>query len=192
MWAMLFPLLSGIFGENGPIGAYFKSKAAQVQADQEYRLAVLKSNTDAVISGNQATTDQTRDKLNATTQGFKQGTFYFLVFPIFLTVCPLTKNFAETMWHNFDLIPGWYRTLFGAIYCTIWGIPLAAGYIGGIFNGIGAAIDSRREFKLEKARINRKVVIDDIRKELFPKGMTQKIVNILDHAIGEGEVSSDN
>lgn len=188
MWfAALIPLLSGIFGEKGPIGQYFKVKSAQVQAEQDYRLAVLKSNTEAVISGNQATTDQTRDKLNATTQSFKQGTFYFLVIPILLTICPLTKNFAETMWHNFDLIPVWYRTLFGAIYCTIWGIPLAAGYVGGIFSGIGNVIERRQQVSLEKARINRKVVMDDIREGLFPKGMSQAQVDLFDRALDAGE-----
>jgi hypothetical protein len=175
MWLALIPLLTQLFGESGPFGQYLKNKADQSQAQENYKLAVLKADTDAVISGNQATTDQTRDKLNATTQQFKQGTFYFLVLPIFLSVCPLTKDFAINMWHNFELIPDWYRTLFGAIYCTIWGIPLAAGYIGGIFNGIGGVIQNSQNFRLEKAKaLNEQVLASELRKTLFKNGMTQE------------------
>ena len=183
--ALLSPLLSGIFGENGPVGQYFKTKAAQVQAEQEYRLAVLKSNTDSVISGNQATTDQTRDKLNATTQQFKQSTFYLLLLPMAYSV--ILPAHAQVLWTNFESIPVWYRTLFGAVYCTIWGIPLAAGYLGGIFSGIGGVIQNSQNFRLEKARINRDAVFAKVKSEWYPKGMNQTEVNELNDALDEGE-----
>ncbi len=185
MWALLIPLLSTLFGSSGPIGQYFATKSKQVQANEDLALAKIEADKQAIISGNQATTDQTRDKLNATTQQFKQSTFYMIVLPIAYSV--FFPTHAHVLWANFELIPVWYRTLFGAVYCTIWGIPLAAGYIGGIFSGIGGVLQSGRDYKLEKARINRDAVFNAVKAKWFPKGMNQQAVDILDNALDAGE-----
>lgn len=191
MWfTALLPLFSAIFGENGPLGQYFATKAKQVQADEELALAKIKADTDAIVSGNQATTDQTRDKLNATTQHFKQSTFYMLVVPMAFSI--FFPKHAQILWSNFELIPVWYRTLFGAVYCTIWGIPLATGYIGGIFSGIGNVIQNNQDHKIEMAKINRDAVFAQVRAKWFPKGMSQSQTNDLDSALNAGETSSEN
>lgn len=189
MWfAALIPLLSGIFGENGPIGQYFKTKAAQVQAEQDYKLAVLKANTEAAIQESVADTTQRANYLGATSQGFRQGTFYWMSAIILYSIVFPSK--ADSLWHNFGLIPQWVQYVYVAMLSVTWGLPVAKENIGLMFSSIGKGLEARREFKLEKARINRKVVIDDIRKELFPKGMNQAQVDIFDRALDAGEAAS--
>lgn len=182
--ALLGPLLSKFLPSVQGVIDY---KTKQVEATQQLELAKIEAEKQAIISGNQATTDQTRDKLAATTCVFKQHTFYFLILPIVLSVFMPDK--AAVMWHNFDIIPVWFRTLFGAVYCTIWGIPLATGYIGGIFSGIGDAIDKRRTFALGKIELNRKAAFDVLKAKVFLKGMTAQQVAAVDEALNQASTS---
>lgn len=189
MWMALLPLLSGLFGENGPLGQYFKTKAAQVQAEQDYKLALLKSNTDLAIQQSVADTTQRANNLGATTQGFRQGTFYWISAIIFYSIIFPEK--ATALWTNFNQIPQFIQYIYIAMISVTWGLPVAKENIGLMFSSIGNAVSAHRDFKLEKAKINRKVVLDDIRKELFPNGMTQAQVNVFDHALDMGENSGN-
>lgn len=182
MWWI--PLLSGFFGENGPIGQYFKTKAAQVQAEQDFKLALLKANTEAAIQASVADTTQRSNYLGATSQGFRQGTFYWMSAIIFYSI--LFPSKAEALWHNFGLIPQWVQYVYVAMLSVTWGLPIAKENIGLMFSSIGKAIETRREYKLEKARIDRKAFFDGIRK-IFPKGMSQSQVDIIENALDEGE-----
>ncbi len=182
MWALLVPLISQLLGENGPLGQYFKIKADTITAENNYKLEVLKAQTEQA----KAEVQQISDRLNSTSQEFKQLTFWFICAPVLLTMfCP---NFAVTMWHNFTLIPEWFQILFVSVYSSIWGLPIAKEYLGGMFKSLGNAIDTRREFKLEKARINREAVFASLRSNpQFKRGIDQATVNMIDTAINEGE-----
>lgn len=175
----LIPLISSIFGENGPLGQYFKSKAEQVQAEQQYRLEVLK----AQIESAKTEAQQVSDRLGSTSQEFKQMTFWFICAPVLLTM--FFPNFSTSMWNNFTLIPEWFQILFVSVYSSIWGLPIAKEYLGGMFKSLGGAIEARREFKLEKARINREAVFASIRKSIG--GIDQKTVDVIDDALDAGE-----
>ena len=181
MFAMLIPIISSLLGANGPIGQYFKSKNDQLIAEQEYRMEILRAQTEQA----KAEVQQVSDRLDSTSQEFKQMTFWFICVPMILTVCPWTSAFAVTMWTNFKLIPEWFQILFASVYCSIWGLPIAKEYLGGMFRSLGGAIEARREFKLEKARINREAVFASIRKSLG--GIDQKTVDMIDGALNEGE-----
>lgn len=180
---MIIPLISGLLGENGPLGQYFKSKAAQVQAEQQLRLEILKSQTEAA----KAEVQQVADRLGSTSQEFKQYTFWFIAVPVVITMCPWTSLFAVTMWHNFTLIPEWFQILFVSVYSSIWGLPIAKEYLGGMFRSLSAARESSREYKLEKARINREAAYAVLRSKLFPKGMSQDQVNVFEQVFDAGE-----
>lgn len=181
MWAMLIPLIAGFLGEKGPLGRYFKLKADTVAAEQTYRLEVLKAQTEQA----QTEAQQISDRLNSTTQNFKQSTFWFIAVPVVITMCPWSSSFAVTMWANFQLIPEWFQILFVSVYSSIWGLPIAKEYLGGMFKSLGGAMEARREYKLEKARINREAVFASIRKSIG--GIDQKTVDIIDDALDEGE-----
>lgn len=187
---MLIPLLAGIFGETGPIGQYFKTKAQQVQLEEEFRLAQLKANTERDIAASVADTTQRSNYLGATSIGFRQGTFYWVSAIILYSIVFPSK--AEALWHNFGLIPEWVQYIYIAMLSVTWGLPIAKENIGLMFSSIGRAVASRREYKLERARINRKVFMDNIRAGLFPKGMGQAQVELFDKALDAGENSSGN
>ncbi len=186
MWfAALIPLLSGIFGENGPLGQYFKVKAQQVQVEQDYKLAVLKANTEAAIQASIADTTQRSNYLAATSNGFRQGTFYWMSAIILYSIMFPSK--ADALWHNFSLIPQWVQYIYVAMLSVTWGLPVAKENVGLMFSSIGKAIETRREYKLEKARINREAVFASLRSKLFPKGMNQAQVDVIDDALDAGE-----
>lgn len=178
MWAAIIPLISSLLGEKGPLGQYFKNKSETLLAEQTYRLETLKAQTEAAKTESQ----QVSDRLNSTSQEFKQMTFWFICMPVLLTM--FFPNFSVSMWNNFTLIPEWFQILFVSVYSSIWGLPIAKEYLGGMFKSLGNAIESRREYKL--AKIDRKVVFDGIKK-IFPKGMTQPQVDIITEALDAGE-----
>ena len=182
MLAMLIPFISGLLGENGPLGQYFKIKSEKIAAEEKYRLQLIEIQTRQLETEAQ----QVEDRLNSTSQEFKQSTFWFIAFPVVITMCPWTSQFAVTMWANFTLIPEWFQILFVSVYSSIWGLPIAKEYLGGMFKSLGNAVGARREFKLEKARINRKAVFDVIRQELG-KGLDQSTVAMVEKALDEGE-----
>ena len=185
---MLIPLISGLLGEKGPLGQYFKIKSDKVAAEETYRLRTLEAQTRQI----ETEAKQVEDRLNSTSQDFKQYTFWFIAVPVVITMCPWTSLFAVTMWANFALIPEWFQILFVSVYSSIWGLPIAKEYLGGMFKSLGGAMEARREFKLEKARINRKVFMDNIKEGLFPKGMNQAQVDLFDKALDAGENSRGN
>ncbi len=186
MWfAALIPLLSGIFGENGPLGQYFKNKAAVIQAEQEYKLALLKAQAEQVKAEVEGDTAQRANYLAATSVGFRQGTFYFLSSIIIFSI--IVPSRAADMWHNFSLIPQWVQYIYVGMLSVTWGLPVAKENIGLMFSSIGRAVETRREFKLEKARINKEAMYAVLRAKLFTHGMTQPQVDIFDEAVKAGE-----
>lgn len=174
----LLPLLAGI---TGPIKDYFSYKQDLNQKAQDYKLALLQSQIDTVKSDNVAETTQTQARLSATSQEFKQNTFWLLCVPVILSCIFPTK--AAVMWHNFEIIPQWVQWLFLSVYSAIWGIPIAKGGYGAVTD----LLSSRRDYKLEKARIDRVAVFNELKKDLFLKGMTAAQVSIIDKALDEGE-----
>lgn len=185
MWlAALIPLLSGIFGENGPIGQYFKTKAAQVQAEEDFRLASLKATTELAIQSSVADTTQRANYLGSTSQGFRQGTFYWISAIIFYSI--VFPDNAVALWANFSLIPQWVQYIYVGMLSVTWGLPVAKENIGLMFSSIGRGMEARREYKLAKAEIDRKAVFDVIKK-MFPKGMLPEQVKIVDDALDAGE-----
>ncbi len=184
---MLIPLLSGIFGENGPIGTYLKTKAAQIQAQEEFRLAELKANSERAIAESVADTTQRSNYLGATSQGFRQGTFYWMSAIILYSI--VRPGSAEALWHNFSLIPQWVQYVYVAMLSVTWGLPIAKENIGLMFSSIGRGMAARREFKLEKARINRDALFASLRAspQFKGRGLDQATVDMINSAVDAGE-----
>lgn len=186
MWfTALIPILAQIFGENGPIGQYFKNKNAIIQAEQNYKLELLKAQTDKAKAEVEADTTQRANYLGATSSSFRQGTFYWLSALILYSVIFPSK--AEQLWHNFGLIPDWVQYVYVAMLSVTWGLPIAKENIGLMFSSIGRAVEARRDYKLEKAKINRAAVYDVLRKDIFKQGLTQNQVDAVEQALDAGE-----
>lgn len=182
MWfTALLSLASGIFGVDGPIGQYLKIKSDTAKAEQSYKLELLKAQTAQMTQQMVSDTTDLSNRLQATTQTFKQGTFYPLWGLVLFSV--LWPSRATEMWHNFGLIPEWFQWLFLSVYSAIWGLP----FVKGGYGAFTELLQTRREYKLEKAKLNRKVVFQDLISKWFPKGMNQQQVSELDSALDRGE-----
>jgi hypothetical protein len=148
MWPLLLPLLTGIFGENGPIGQYFKTKAAKEQAAVD--LALQDEKDTMALSGimAQAAVDSERNKLAATSQSFKAVSFFLLNVPIIITC--LSDNRGKALWDNLSAVPVWYAQLYVSVVFVIWGLPVVANATGTIFGAIQDAWDARNQGKIAK------------------------------------------
>lgn len=183
MWPLVISAALQIFGENGPLGQYFKTKQKLEDAKNEVALARINADKELAVAQAAADSSQLTSRLSSTSQSFKQQTFWLLVVPVLFSLCFPSK--AEVMWHNFGLMPDWFQTLFVSVYCSIWGIPFAEKGLG----AVGNFIQGRREYKLEKLKIkvNRKSVFDKIKQKWFPSGMPEQAVKDLDEALDAGE-----
>ncbi len=176
---LLLPLLAGF---TQPLKDYFSYKQQMTKAEQDYKLAVLQGQTEQAKQQMVSDTADLGNRLNSTSQSFKQTTFWLLYVPIIFTI--MFPSQAKEMWGNFSLVPEYFQWLFLSVYSAIWGIPIVKGGYGAITD----LLQQRRDYKLEvkKAQYNRKAVFD-VLKTLFPKGMDQEQVNLIDKALDEGE-----
>lgn len=175
----LAPLLSGI---TQPLKDWFAYKQQVAQKEQDYKLALLQSQVEAAKSESLAQSSDLKTRLEATTMSFKQSTFWLLFIPIGYSM--IFPKQAEIMWHNFSLIPDYFQWLFLSVYSSIWGIPIVKGGYGAVTD----LLQTKREYKLQKAAIDRKAVFSTLTKlNLFPKGFTQEQVDVIDKALDAGE-----
>jgi hypothetical protein len=175
----LIPLLAGL---TQPLKDYFSYKQQITKAEQDYKLALLQAQAEAAKQEAISQSTDLKNRLEATTKEFKQTTFWLLYAPILFTI--LFPKQAAEMWGNFNLVPEYFQWLFLSVYSAIWGIPIVKGGYGAITD----LLHQRREYKLEckKAQYNRKAVFDTI-KALFPQGMSQQQVDLIDRALDAGE-----
>lgn len=179
--AILLPLLAKIPGQ---IGEYFQTKQEiekiKLDTERQLQLANLK------LAGEVAKADLEKSKeiIKATGANFKYFTFFMWFGPFMLGVVWPSK--AAEIFNNLSIMPQWYVESCMLIMFTVWGISVSAPVVGSIFSGLSSYMSGRREYKLEKAKIDRKAFFDGIKK-LFPKGMNQAQVDLFDRALDEGE-----
>lgn len=183
-WAIIFSFLSSL---PGLIGNYFQKKTEleiqKVQTQQAIELATQQ----AVAEAAKAQFDLNKTIVNATSSNFKYFTFFMWFGPFMIgTVWP--RKAAE-IFANLSTMPEWYVQSCMLIMFTVWGISVSAPVVGNIFSGLSQYFKDRREYKLEKARINRDAVFSTLRSKMFPNGMNQSQVNIVDEALDKGENS---
>lgn len=174
MWlTALIPLVSSLFGENGPLGQYFKTKAQIVQATQQAQLEVKKAEITMATEVAKANVEQSKNQLAATSQGFKVFSYAILTLPVII-VCILPAV-GKDIFANLALIPSWYAQLYVAVVGVIWGLPIASSAVSGIFSAVQQSWVERQPLKIEKIKaLNEKVLADQLRKNLFKNGMTQE------------------
>lgn len=159
MWPFLSMAFSGLFGENGPLGQYFKTKAQTAQLEQQKQLEIKRAEIDFAKEEAQARVEQQKNQLAATSQTFKAVSYFFLTAPIILVCLPFTSSYGEQIFHNLGLVPSWYAQLYVAVVATIWGLPVAANAVNGIFSSVQEAWAAKREFKTNIKQIESETVI---------------------------------
>jgi hypothetical protein len=177
--ALLTPFISGLLA---PIQNYFTYKQELSKANQELSLARIQADKEAIISGNEADTNQRGQYLGSVTQPFRQGTFYFFMVPFLISM--FFPAFAQVMWQNFAAIPDEFKKLFFLLYSVIWGLPIAKEHVSSLFASVGNAIASRREYKIV---LNETKVAAKLRETIFKAGMTQGQWEAVQAAIKAGQ-----
>ncbi len=186
MFAFLIPLLAGL---PGLIGKYFSEKNALEQAklDTERQIELAKQQMASEIAKGQMELNKTI--VQATGSKFKYFTFVMWFGPFM--VGTIKPSWSHDIFVNLAAMPEWYVQSCMLIMFTVWGISVSAPVVSGIFSGLGNFFadrkDAKRDFELAKAKINRAAVFEDLRAHLFPKGMNQQEVDIIDNALDEGE-----
>jgi len=180
--AILGTVFSGLLQ---PIKDYLTYKSQELAANRELKLAQISADREAVVSGNLADTAQRKNYLDSVTQQFRQGAIVFFMVPFCISM--IAPGYAKVMWTNFYDIPADFRQFFFIVYGVILGLPIAKDTLGQVVASVGRGIEARRDYKLEKARINRAAVFAKLNGTLFPKGPSQQQVEYIDAAINEGE-----
>lgn len=180
--ALVLPLLSKL---PGMAGDYFKQKA-------ELELEKLKTDRETEQARQQLAGEIARAQLElnktmvaATGAYFKYFTFTMWFGPFMVGI--ISPSLSKEIFTNLAGMPEWYVQSCMLIMFTVWGISASAPVVTNIFTGLSSFLSSRREYKLEKARINRDAVFAQVKSKWFPKGMNQKQVNDLDSALDAGE-----
>lgn len=181
--AIILPLLSQL---PGAIGDYFKGQQKIEQLKQENNLAIQQANIQLAQEMARAKLEWQKEALKSTGSYFKYFTFIMWFGPYMaqLIYPPLGKQIFE----NMSGMPEWYAQSCVLIMFTIWGISVSAPVISNIFAGMKTFFAERRDYKVKitEAKYNRKAVFDVIR-QIFPKGMNQAQVDLIDRALDAGE-----
>lgn len=190
MWlAALIPLISGLLGENGPLGQYFKTKAAKQQADAELELQIQRDKLALSSIIAQAAVDSEKNKLAATSQTFKAVSFLLLNIPIIITC--LSSAQGESLWNNLTLIPVWYAQMYVAVVFVIWGLPVVGNATGTIFSAVQQAWEIRNRGKIDKIQALGEangLNTEQAKKEIFD--VMKKAVNLNGYSQNQVEVIS--
>ncbi len=154
----LLPLLAGL---PGLIGKYFEQKNALEQAriETNRQIEVAKQQMAADIAKGQM--DLNKTIVAATGAYFKYFTFFMWFGPFMMGV--FFPHWAKDVFTNLSTMPQWYVQSCMLIMFTVWGISVSAPVVSGIFTGLGDFFASKRDFKLEKAKVDRKAFYDAIR-----------------------------
>lgn len=153
MWfTALIPLLSGLFGENSPIGQYFKTKALQVQATADLELQVEKDKFGLSMEMAQAGIESQKAELSATSAFTKAVILICVNIPVFITC--LHAPWGAAIFSAFQQVPQWYAMLDVAIIGVVFGLPIANNWMSTVYTGIQDMWDQKHQRKLEVISAN--------------------------------------
>lgn len=182
MWNLLLPFLSAI---GGKIGDYFTqlNELRKQELETQRQIEVAKQQMASDIAKTQL--ELNKSIVAATGSRFKYFTFLMWFGPFMVGVVSPSKS--NLIFENLSHMPDWYVQSCMVIMFAVWGISVSAPVVGNIFSGLSSFMADRRQYKLEKAKIDRHAVFIALREKLFPKGMTQEQVDAIDAALTEGE-----
>jgi len=185
-FTLLASLLSGL---PGAIGSYFQKQRDLGMAEIDLKQAELDAKIEIAKVETTAELDIRTEELRATSSGFKQTVFWF--FSSIVVYSILLPSHAQILWNNLGIVPEWFRTMYAAMVCAIWGIPIASKFVSNIFSGIGGAMSSSRDHEINKIHaLNESILAEDLRKTIFKNGMSQTQWNAIVQAYNDANGSN--
>ena len=175
---LLLPILAKL---PGMIGDYFKQQAdlASAQMETSKQVELAKQQYASEIAKSQMQLNQII--VQSTGSKFKYFTFFMWFGPFMVGV--VSPKAAHEIFVNLTAMPEWYVQSCMLIMFTVWGISVSAPVVSNIFSGLSSYLSGRRDFKLERAKIDRKVFFEALR---AVKGtLTQKDVDLENQVLDE-------
>ncbi len=148
MWPLITTLAGYLFKSDGIIGKYLDTKAQTAQAKATADLELQRAQIEYAKQEGINVVESERNKLNATGQWFKFVSYVLLNYPIVVTIYSPAKG--KEIFENIGIIPEWYAMLYVAVVGVIWGLPVAANWMGNVFSAIQRAWAMRQDKKIEK------------------------------------------
>lgn len=145
----------------GLIGKFFQQKNEIISAQNEAQrqIEIAKIDMAKEIATSQLNLNATI--VQSTSAIFKYCTFLMWFGPFMLGV--VAPEYAKDIFTNLGGMPQWYVESCIMIMFTVWGISVSAPVVNGIFSGLGDFFASRREHKLQMAKVDRKAFYDALR-----------------------------
>jgi len=176
---LLLPLLAKI---PGMIGDYYSKRldleVTKVNTAKEVELAKAQMATDIA----KAELANAQQVVLMTSTTFRTVMTCLVFTPFAITM--ISSKWSAVIFANFSLMPAWYSQICLTIILAIYGITVGAPVVKNIFDGLGTYLDGKRNYILEKAKINRKVFFDSLRKD---GALSQQEVDEANKALDEAE-----
>lgn len=161
-WTLLFSFLGSL---PGALGKYFDNKTQVELQKQQNLLEIEKQRGDLIRQGIITQGELGQEQIKATKPWFKQLMYSVILSPIVITCFDPEKG--QRIFASLNIVPEWYIFIVSTISLAIWGIN--SDKVQGI-------LQARREYKLEKLRINRKAYFDakrELKGFLTPKDVEE-------------------
>lgn len=172
-WSMIINTLFSVI--PGAIGDYFKKKQ-DIDLKRLDNQALLESEKNKLIAQGIITQGELgQEQIKATSSRFKEFMYCVILAPVVITC--FDPAWGKQIFDSLNIVPEWYIFIVSTISLAIWGIN--SDKVQGI-------LQARREYKLEKLRINRQAYFDAKRKISGPLSQSQvdadnKILDELDN-----------
>lgn len=140
-WTLLFSLLGSL---PGAFGKYFDNKTQVELQKQQNLLAIEQEKSKLIAQGIIAQGELGQVQIQATDKWFKEAFYGLLLFPIIITC--IDPVYGKQIFSSLNLVPEWYIIFITTIGFAVWGISS---------DKLASVIQARREYKLEKLKINR-------------------------------------
>jgi hypothetical protein len=159
-WTLFFSFLGSL---PGALGKYFDNKTQVELQKQANVLAIEQEKSKLIAQGMITQGELGQEQLKATSPWFKQSIFFLFLSPIVITC--YDPVWGKQIFDSLNIVPEWYIFIVSSISLAIWGINS---------DKVQNIIQARREYKLEKLKINRQAYFEA--KRLIQGPLTQKEV----------------
>ena len=149
-WTLLFSFLGSL---PGAFGKYFDNKTQVELQKQANELAIEQEKSKLIAQGIITQGELGQEQLKATSPLFKQVMYWLILAPVVITCIDPVKG--KLIFDSLNIVPEWYIFIVSTLSLAIWGINS---------DKVQTIIQARRDYKLEKLRINRQQYFDEKRK----------------------------
>lgn len=158
----IIAIVTALFAKiPGLIGDYFEAKhrinQLKLETERDIELAKQKSASELAVSE----LSRAKAALIATGKTFKYFTFVMWFGPFMLGM--VYPAGSHQLFENLANMPEWYVQSCISIMFTVWGIAVSAPVISNIFSGLSQFFADKRQYKLDKASVDKKSFYEALR-----------------------------